>query len=200
MRKVLIKLFWKRCLEDDEKILWTGSENRAFGLSKLPYWCPLVLTTVFSLIIANDYRYLELRNIFLGTGMFFFGACAFLNLMFFSGISYYAVTDRKIMEMCLLKVTEIRYSDIRYIGAGGMAGRLMEINRLNEKMREAYIAKYNPQAEETEPLPQEIPDIKAVPNSFLIESEESQINIVLKDSGRVKQIIENYVKPEQYGW
>ena len=189
MLGILSKILWKKYLSEDEELLWYGSENRAFGVSKLSAFYPLIFTISFSMLVIREVKHLDPLRVFAGFGVFFFGAWAFTNLVFFSRISYYAMTDRRIMEYCSFRLTEIKYSDVDYVGMGGIARDFRNLDRI---MQNVKAAGYDIE-------PPELPDLSSFPDSFTIGAGDTEINLAVKDSTKPKRIITDHVRPDQFG-
>ena len=96
--RALQRLIWQRRLEAGEKLLWHGAEARAFGRSDLPIWPFIAATALLGYFVSKDFDYIEPWRIYGGIGAVIMGAWLFAELVFFTGISYYAITDRRIME------------------------------------------------------------------------------------------------------
>ena len=178
--RLLQRLRWLRRLEAGEKLLWHGAEARAFGRSDLPIWPFIAATALLGCFVSRDFDYIEPWRIYCGIGAVIMGAWLFAELVFFTGISYYAITDRRIMERCLFRMTEIRFPDIDYIGVGGI---MRHIRALHDDMVQAKAA-----SAELADFP--IPDMpEGFPEHFAVGAGDTEIQLAVKDSSEPARII-----------
>lgn len=179
--RALQRLIWQRRLEAGEKLLWHGAEARAFGRSDLPIWPFIAATALLGYFVSKDFDYIEPWRIYGGIGAVIMGAWLFVELVFFTGISYYAITDRRIMERCLFRVTEIRLSDIDYIGVGGI---MRHMRALHTSMEQAKAAAAEELADFRIPeLPEDFPE------NFAVGAGDTEIQFAVKDSSQPARII-----------
>ena len=178
--RIFQRLSWQRRLDPEEKLLWHGAEARAFGRSDLPVLPFIAATALLGYFVSRDFDYIDPWRIYCGIGAVIMGAWLFAELVFFTGISYYAITDRRIMERCLFLVTEIRLSDIDYIGVGGIMRhfRALHTDMENAKMAAAELADFK------------IPDLpEDFPEHFAVGAGDTEIQFAVKDSAEPARII-----------
>lgn len=179
--RLLQRALWKRRLDPGERLLWSGAEARAFGRSDLPVWPFLTATVLLGRFVSRDFSYIEPWRIYAGIGAVIMGAWLFVELVFFTGISYYAITDKRIMERCLFRVTEIRLADIDYIGAGGIMRHMRALRTHMENARAAA-------SEELADF--HIPDLpEDLPEHFAVGAGDTEIRFAVKDPTEPARVI-----------
>lgn len=189
MIEILSRTLWKKYLSEDEELLWCGYDSKGSATCWLSVVFAFMFTILLTVNITRNFKNIEPWKVTLTIGLFSLAAEIFYNISFFRKLSYYSVTNKRIMEYHESELTEIKYSDVDYMGMGGMKRHFQNLDRIMHEMK----------AEGYDINPPKLPDLSVFPECFTVAAGDTEIYFYIKDSSELKKIIEGYVSPEVYG-